>query len=135
MAKFYDRHRGAPTEYKVGDMVWLDGKDLKTDRPSKKLEDKRYGPYKITKVVGSNAYELKLPPTMKIHPVFNVVKLMPHHPDPVGRKAPSRSPPVIKGVSGFPLFLCIFPYLFRIFPFYICVDILSVLFVCVRQDT
>jgi len=37
MAKFYDRHRGIPTEYKVGDMVWLDGKNLKTDRPSKKL--------------------------------------------------------------------------------------------------
>jgi len=97
MAKFYDRHRGIPTKYKVGDMVWLDGKDLKTDRPSKKLDDKRYGSYKITKVVGSNAYELKLPTSMKIHPLFNVVKLMPYHPDTVGRKPPSRPPPVIKG--------------------------------------
>jgi len=28
-------------------------------------------------------------------------------------------------LSGFPIFSPIFPYLFRIFPFYVCVDILS----------
>jgi hypothetical protein len=98
MARFYDQKRGTAASYKVGDMVWLDGKDLKTDRPSKKLEDKRYGPYKVTKVVGPNAYELKLPPSMKIHPVFNTVKLTPFHKDTiVGRKVPSRPPPVISG--------------------------------------
>ena len=98
MARFYDQNRGEAISYKVGDMVWLDGKDLKTDRPSKKLEDKRYGPYKVTKVVGPNAYELKLPSTMKIHPVFNTVKLRPYHADAIpGRKPPSRPPPVIKG--------------------------------------
>ena len=36
---------GAAVEYKVGDKVWLDGKDLHTDRPSRKLADKRYGPF------------------------------------------------------------------------------------------
>ena len=39
-----------------------------------------------------------------------------------------------RSVSGFPLFLSIFPYLFRIFPFYICVDILSVFFVWLSFD-
>ena len=98
MARFYDQHRDQGVSYKVGDMVWLDGKDLRTDRPSKKLEDKRYGPYKVTKVVGPNAYQLKLPPSMKIHPVFNTVKLRPFHPDTIpGRKPPSRPPPVIEG--------------------------------------
>lgn len=98
MARFYDRHRGEAVTYKVGDMVWLDGKDLKTDRPHKKFEDKRFGPYKITKVIGPNAYQLKLPPSMKVHPVFNTVKLMPYTPDTIpGRKHPSRPPPVITG--------------------------------------
>ena len=98
MARFYDQNKGDSISYKVGDMVWLDGKDLRTDRPSKKLEDKRYGPYKITKVVSPNAYELKLPPSMKIHPVFNTVKLRPFYPDNIsGRKRPSRPPPIIQG--------------------------------------
>ena len=51
MARFYDQSRSAGTLFKAGDMVWLDGKDLKTDRPSKKLEDKRYGPFKVKKVI------------------------------------------------------------------------------------
>jgi len=78
-------------------MVWLDARDIKTDRPSKKLDDRRFGPYKITKVVGPNSYELKLPASMKIHPVFNTVKLTPYHSDTIGRKPPSRPAPVITG--------------------------------------
>lgn len=97
MSRFYDQGR-RHLSYKVGDMVWLDGKDIKTNRPSKKLEDKRYGPYKITKVVGPNAYQLKLPSSMKIHPVFNIVKLLPCHPDTIpGRKISSRPTPVVDG--------------------------------------
>ena len=41
MARYYDRHRQQVDEYKVGDKVWLEGKDIQTDRPSKKLDDKR----------------------------------------------------------------------------------------------
>jgi len=37
-------------------------------------------------------------------------------------------------LSGFPIFFSIFLYLFRIFPFYICVDILSVFFVWLSLD-
>ena len=44
MARYYDQSRGEASTYKVGDKVWLEGKDIVTDRPSKKLEDKRYGP-------------------------------------------------------------------------------------------
>lgn len=97
MARYYDQHREAVT-YQVGDMVWLDGKDIQTNRPSKKLDDKRYGPFKVIKIEGPNAYRLKLSPSMKIHPVFNTVKLRPCHADAIpGRKAPSRPAPVIVG--------------------------------------
>jgi hypothetical protein len=98
MAKFYDLHREAAPSYKVGDMVWLDGKDLTTDRPSKKPEDKRYGPYKITHQISPSAYKLKLPTSMKIHPVFGVSKLIPYEEDPIpGRKSQAPPPPVIAG--------------------------------------
>jgi len=98
MARYYDQHRSAAVEYKVGDKVWLEGKDIKTDRPSQKLSDRRYGPFKITKVVSPNVYQLALPPSMKLHPVFHTVKLRPFVPDPIsGRQQPERPPPVIPG--------------------------------------
>jgi hypothetical protein len=40
----------------------------------------RYGPYTITKVVGSNAFELNTPPFLGLHPVFNVDLLRPYFP-------------------------------------------------------
>ena len=98
MARYYDQQRGVAVNYKVGDQVWLDGKDIQTNRPSKKLSDRRYGPFKVTKVVSPNAYQLQLPPTMKLHPVFHTVKLRPYFPDTIpGRKPPVRLPPVIEG--------------------------------------
>jgi hypothetical protein len=98
MARFYNQNRGEAVSYQVGDMVWLDGRDIKTDRPSKKLDDKRYGPFKIVKVIGPNAYQLQLPPSMRVHPVFNTVKLRPFFKDTIsGRNPPLRPPPIIKG--------------------------------------
>jgi hypothetical protein len=98
MARYYDQPRKEADIYKPGDKAWLEGRDIQTDRPSKKLEDKRYGPFEITQVIGPNAYELKLPSSMKIHPVFNVAKLRPFHEDTIqGRIPPVRPPPVVKG--------------------------------------
>jgi hypothetical protein len=77
MKHFYDKHQGKTPQYKVGDKVWLDASNINTGRPMKKLDHKRLGPYAITKVLSNNAYELKLPKSMKIHPVFSVIKLIP----------------------------------------------------------
>jgi hypothetical protein len=74
MAGYYDQSRKEADIYKLGDKVWLEGKDIQTDRPSKKLEDKRYGPFEITKVIGPNAYELKLPASMKILLEYRIVQ-------------------------------------------------------------
>jgi len=100
MTRYYDQQRGVALTYKVGDQVWVDAKDIRTDRPSRKLSDKRYGPFKVLKVVSPNAYQLDLPPSMKLHPVFHTVKLRPYCPDTIpGRLPPQRLPPVIEGES------------------------------------
>ena len=101
MARYYDQQRGVAVNYKVGDQVWLDGKDISTDRPSRKLSDKRYGPFKIVKVVSPNAYQLELPSTMKLHPVFHTVKLRPYFPDSIPGRTLNhqRPPPVVDGDS------------------------------------
>jgi hypothetical protein len=64
------------------------------------LDDKRYGPFKVAKVISPSAYKLQLPPSMKIHPVFNTVKLRPYQEDAIpGRPKPVRPAPVVRGDS------------------------------------
>ena len=67
-----DKHRTEAPKYKVGDKVWLSTTNLRLTRASKKLSERWVGPYTITKLVGNNAVELKLPRSMKIHPVVNI---------------------------------------------------------------
>lgn len=40
--------RRQPVNFDIGDLVWLNGKNLRSDRPTKKLDDKMYSPFKIT---------------------------------------------------------------------------------------
>jgi hypothetical protein len=44
-----------------------------------KFLPKFIGPYRVTKVISRTAYELNLPDTMKVHPVFHVHLLKPYH--------------------------------------------------------
>ena len=61
-----------------GQRVWLDARNLKTFRPSKKLDQKKLGPFKIVKKIGRSAYQIQLPASWtRIHPVFNEVLLTP----------------------------------------------------------
>ena len=48
--------------------------------PHRKLHPLHYGPYKIIKKVGENAFELNLPPFLGVHLVFNVELLKPYFP-------------------------------------------------------
>lgn len=38
--RFYDRSQNPSIEYKKGDRVWLEGSNIRTDRPTKKLDNK-----------------------------------------------------------------------------------------------
>eukprot|EP00253_Pinus_taeda_P021969 PITA_21969 len=64
----------------VGDKVWLDLQKERLTGAYKKLRPLRYGPYTITKAVGDNAFELRIPPFLGLHPVFNVDCLRPYFP-------------------------------------------------------
>ena len=44
-------------------------------RRTEKLMERFVGPYKIKKIVLTNAVELKLPSIIKIHPVVNVSRI------------------------------------------------------------
>ena len=71
MKKQFDKKRRNPQGLKVGDNVWLENKNIQLNRPSKKLDNKRYGPFRISKDIGSGAFQLELPEGWMIHNVFN----------------------------------------------------------------
>ena len=77
MKRYTDRGRKETEEWKKGDRVLLSTKDLVfKERPSKKLMEKYVGLYAIEEVVLSNAAKLKLPSSMRIHPVVNISRIV-----------------------------------------------------------
>jgi len=78
MKKYANRKRAEVDEYKVGDLVMLSTKDLKyqmTGRRTEKLTERFVGPYRIKKIISSDAVELELPSTVKIHLVVNISRI------------------------------------------------------------
>ena len=81
-------------KYRVGDKVWFLTRNIKTKRPSKKLNHKIIGPYKIKKLVGLS-YQLDLPTSMKIHDVFHPSLLWKASANPLPGQHNDPAPPVI----------------------------------------
>ena len=77
-ACYYDAKHKQVT-FNPGDKVWLSSMNLHTQRPSKKHDWKKLGPFEIIERIGLQAYRLRLPESMKIHPVFHVSLLEPCH--------------------------------------------------------
>ena len=48
-------YRTLAPSYQVGDQVWLNFKNIRTQRPFKKLDNKWIGPFTITELVGKHA--------------------------------------------------------------------------------
>ena len=98
MARYYNQRRIPASMYKPGDKVYLAVSNICTTRPSKKLSHKCLGPYLVERSVSTcGAYHLRLPFSMRcLHPVFNVINLMPATDDPIpGRRIPAPPPPEI----------------------------------------
>jgi hypothetical protein len=97
MKKHYDAHRREAPVFKVGDKVWLEAKDITTDRPTKKFDDTRLGPYEILEKIGASAYKLRLPETDLSHPVFNESKLTLYVEPPADRREERPAPQIVSG--------------------------------------
>jgi hypothetical protein len=69
-------HRSDAPQYRVGQEVYIDTRNMRTNRPMKKGDDKWVGPYPILSVY-PRACLVKLPERMKIFPVFHHSLLRP----------------------------------------------------------
>jgi len=72
MGRYYHRKAKQQPNFKIGDMVILNVKNIRTKCQSYKLAPKLYGPFKILEGQGDLAYQLELSECWKIHPVFHV---------------------------------------------------------------
>jgi hypothetical protein len=79
MERTANGRRDPAPNYRVGDKVWLDLRNVRTERLSKKL-DARHAKYNILEKTGSHTYRLNTPSA--IHDVFHTSLLRPAHMDP-----------------------------------------------------
>ena len=75
--KFADKKRTPGPEIKPNGWVMLNSKNLKLKVGIRKFSPKFLGPFKVRKIVNPVAYELALPSTWKVHPVFHRSLLKP----------------------------------------------------------
>ena len=64
--------------WNLGQMVWLEAKNLSLPYGTIKLAPRRHGPFKITKIISPVAYQLQLPHQWNIHLVFHASLLTPY---------------------------------------------------------
>ncbi len=77
--KSSDQSGPPPSQYKLGQQVWLDATHLKLPHQKAKLTPKHLGPFKITKEISPVAYQLALPINWRIHNVFHASLLNLYH--------------------------------------------------------
>ena len=100
MKRYMDRGRKEVEKWKKKDRVLLSTKDLVfKERPSKKLTERYMGPYVIEEVVSSNAVKLRLPSSMRIHPVVNISRIVRYKEQVKGQKKKEGKPVEVEGVE------------------------------------
>jgi hypothetical protein len=81
IVKYANRRRLRGPTFKEGDKVYLLRRNIKSDKPTKKLDIVKLGPFKIRKCKGPVSFELELPKRIRIFLVFHKSLLEPAIPD------------------------------------------------------
>jgi len=70
-------------------------------RRSEKLTEHFVGPYNVKGIVSSNAVELELPKSIRIHPMVNISRVQLYKPQVEGQKKTPPKPVIIEGEEEF----------------------------------
>jgi len=74
---YYNKLKLEESRFRKGDLVYLLRRNIKTIRPSDKLDYKKFGPFKVKRNIKNISYELHLLLIIRIHPVFHIFLLEP----------------------------------------------------------
>ena len=94
MKESFEHDKPPPHVFSPGQKVWLSSKDISLTSPSRKLAPRQLGPYEILERTSDLTYKLRLPPSMRQHPVFHVDHLSPWHGNDINGFNPPPPPPV-----------------------------------------
>jgi hypothetical protein len=83
----------SPNHWTVGQLIWLEGKNLPLPHGTAKLTPRRHGPFKIIQIVSPVAVRLELLPQWSIHSVFHNNLLTPYTETPSHGPNFTRPPP------------------------------------------
>ena len=82
MKRFYDKNRLEGPRLEEGGKVYLISRNLRTKRPSRKLDFRKTSPFRVSKKISENNYALTLPTTMRLRTnVFHISLLEPAPPN------------------------------------------------------
>src|SRR5436853_7845957 len=90
MGRYYDKSKTAAPQFKAGDLVMLNGKNIRTRRAAKKLDAKLFGPFKVFKLVDRTgmSVQLELPKRWHVHNVLHISMLEPYRESTKGLHPP-----------------------------------------------
>ena len=71
MKNQFDKKQRNSQGLKARDNIWLENKNIHLNRLLKKLDQKRYGSFRILKNIGLGVFQLELPEEWIIHNMFN----------------------------------------------------------------
>ncbi|KAK3516102.1 hypothetical protein QTP70_005390 [Hemibagrus guttatus] len=86
-----DLRRSQAPNHQPGQKVWLSTRDIRMRLPCRKQSPRFIGPFPIIRQINPVTYHLQLPPEYKIHPVFHVSLLKPHHPSALPSTEPGEA--------------------------------------------
>jgi hypothetical protein len=96
MKEQYERDKKTAHFFNIGDLVWLQAKDIKIHQKSPKLGPRQFGPFKVIKCIGNLDFKLELLHYLKLHPVFYVNRLTPYRDNGLD-KPPPPDPVTVEG--------------------------------------
>ena len=60
MGRYYDKSKETAPPFKTGNLLMLNGKNVRTQRAAEKLDAKLFGPFKVVKLVDRSGLSVKL---------------------------------------------------------------------------
>jgi hypothetical protein len=91
---YANKSRLGESRLREEDLVYLLRRNIKIIRPSDKLDSKKIGSFKIKRNIRDISFELKLPPTIKIYPIFYLSLLEPAYSDISESPTPELDPKI-----------------------------------------
>ena len=61
-----------PASFSINDLVWLKSTNISSPRPCPKLDHKKIGPFRVLKKLSPVSYELEIPASLNVHPIFHI---------------------------------------------------------------